>query len=510
MAIADKSTPISPDGVTPPQDTIPVTNPVTGAVIGEIEKTSREQVEATVKRAHTAQRIWRQMSVAERCNLLRKFEALLWQHQRQAMDTIRSETGKNDTSAFFEVIILCNLVSWCYHHAPRLLAPQRRRATFPIIQYAKVYYKPHGVVGFISPWNYPMMLSYVDAIPALAAGNAVIIKPSEITPYSALYIRDLMVQVGIPKDVVQVITGDGETGAALTELVDYISFTGSTAAGKKVAVKAAERLIPYSLELGGKNPMIVLRDADLDIAATNALTGALENAGQMCISIERVYVESEVYDEFVEKIKHYAGQLTLSAANGFEVHMGSLTNLREMERAERHVEDALAKGATLVSGGKRRPDLGPLFYEPAILANVDHSMEVMNEETFGPVIPVMRVKNEAEAVVLANSSEYGLSGAVYTRNLALGEHLATQLETGDVSVNRMTTVPGAHDLPWGGRKQSGVGRRGGREGLMRFVSPQTVQVERFAATPPTVSAMEPSVHSVLKLIHWLRRVLPFV
>jgi succinate-semialdehyde dehydrogenase / glutarate-semialdehyde dehydrogenase len=490
--------------------TISVSNPVTGAVIGEIEKTTRAEVEAAVKRARTAQRIWQQMGVQERCKLLRQFEKLLWENQREAMDIIRAETGKNDTSAFFEVVILANLVSWLFHNAPRLLAPRRRPPTFPIIQSAKVYYKPRGVVGFITPWNYPLMLAYVDALPALAAGNAVVIKPSEITPFSALYIRDLLHQVGIPPEVVQVVTGDGETGAALVDYVDYISFTGSTASGKKVAVKAAERLIPYSLELGGKNAMLVLRDADLDLAATGALTGALENAGQMCISIERVYVEDEVYDKFVEKIRHYAEQFKLSAAQGFEVNMGSLTHERELQRAERHVEDALSKGATLVFGGKRRPDLGALFYEPAVLANVHHGMDVMNEETFGPVIPVMRVKNEAEAVALANSSQYGLSGAVFTRNVALGEHLATQLDTGDVSVNRTTVVPGAHDLPWGGQKNSGVGRRGGPEGLLRFVSTQSVVVDRPFAARPSITMLDSVVYSLVKLMHTVRRYVPFV
>lgn len=500
----------SSNGKTPHAETISVKNPVTGAEIGEIAITSEDEIAAVVKRARTAQRMWQAMSVSERCKLLLKFQDLLWEHQREVMDTIRAETGKNDTGAFIEIAIIDSLCAWLANHAPRILAPQRRAPGFPVIQSAKVYYKPHGIVGFITPWNYPAALVYLDALPALAAGNAIIIKPSEVTPFSASHIMRLLHQAGIPHELVQVVTGDGATGSALIDYVDCIHFTGSTPIGKKVAVKASERLIPYTLELGSKDSLIVLKDANLDLAASGALTGAFENAGQMCISIKRAYIEDAIYDEFMEKLQVYLAQFTIGSGNGFEVNMGSMTREQEIERVERHVQDAIDKGANLIYGGKRRPDLGPLFYEPAVLTNVDHSMLIMREETFGPVLPIMRVKNEAEAIRLANDSEFGLSSVIYTSDLARGEHLARQLETGDVGINRPSAAAAGHWLPWGGRKNSGVGQRGGPEGLLRFVSPQTIVVDTTLGSQPALSLVSPMIMTLVKALRVIRRYVSFV
>ncbi|RMG76010.1 MAG: aldehyde dehydrogenase family protein [Chloroflexi bacterium] len=490
---------------------ISVKNPVTGQEIGVVPKSTRDDVQAAVERAQDAQLAWGAASVEERCRVIRKWGDLIWENQERVMRVIRDETGKNDTGAFIEIIGLDNYIAYYTKHASEFLRPERRQPIFPIIQRGKVYHKPLGVVGVISPWNYPMMLAFLDAVPALLAGNTVVIKPSEITPFSALVTADLAYQAGVPEHVIQIVTGDGETGAALVDYVDMICFTGSTATGRKVAVQAAERLIPFSLELGGKDAMIVLADADLDIAASAAITGSCENAGQMCISIERIYVEEKIYDRFVEKVKTLIHQMTMGAGDGLDIHMGSMTNERELLRVEEHIKDAVEKGAEVIYGGKRRPDLGPLFFEPTILINVDHSMKIMKEETFGPVIPIMKVYNVDEAVRLANDTEYGLSGSVFTRNLALGERIATRLNTGDVSVNRTQAVPASAAMSWGGQKYSGFGgRRGDKEGILRFTATQSILVDTQIGYKPGLTILDPTTLMFLKLMRLARRYVPFL
>ncbi len=455
---------------------IVVKNPVTGQPIGAVPVMTADAVAAAVERARRAQPAWEALDAKTRARLVMRFADLLWAEQKTAIRTVRAETGKTEFGAWVEVAVLEQTCIYYRHHGPRLLRPQTRRSLAPFKHRARVYYKPYGVVGFITPWNYPLLNAFQDLIPALIAGNAVVLKPSEVTPYTALYAAQLMHRAGIPQDIMQVVTGDGHTGAALVEYVDYIAFTGSTATGRKIAARAGERLIPCSLELGGKDPMIILRDVDLDLAASGTLIGTLENAGQVCVGTERIYVEDAIYDQYVEKLKHYAQQLVIGAAAGDHVHVGSLTNERELRRVEEFIADAVAKGAQVIFGGRRRPDLGPLFFEPAILVNVDHTMRVMREETFGPLIPIMRVKDVEEAIRLANDSDYGLSGSIFTRDLKRGEQLATRIHSGDVTINTTKWVFGSPSLPMGGVKHSGLGRRNGPEGLLRFVKPQSVLV----------------------------------
>lgn len=490
---------------------IDVHNPVTGQHIGHIPVTSAEQVSRAAERARAAQAGWQALGAQARARLLRKWGDLLWTDQKNVIAVIRRETGKTELGAWEEIASLDINIDYYTRSGPRMLQPRSRRPAIPVRHRARVYYKPYGVVGFITPWNYPLLLTFIDLIPALIAGNCILLKPSEITPYTALYAVDLMLEAGIPKDVVQVVTGAGTTGAALVDVVDYISFTGSTATGRKIAVKAAERLIPCSLELGGKDPMIVLNDANLDMAVTEAIVGSVtENCGQACVSTERVYVEAGIYDRFVERLRHYASRLTIGSGDGLGVQVGSLTNEREVLRAEAQVQDAITKGARLIWGGKRRPDLGPYFYEPAVLTDVNHSMAVMRDETFGPIIPVMRVQDAAEAIRLANDCEYGLSAAIMTSDLRRGEQLATQLESGDVHINTTHWIFGTPDLPMGGVKNSGLGRRGGPEGLLRFVKTQSIIIDNLLLQKPTVVRVDGVLLKGALLLRRIRRALPFL
>jgi succinate-semialdehyde dehydrogenase/glutarate-semialdehyde dehydrogenase len=487
-----------------------VTNPVTGAEIGRITAAARGEVQAAVERARAAQPAWEALGVQARARLLRRWADLIWDDQETLLDTICAETGKARVGAFNELFVFDNTVSYYTHRGARILRPQTRRGLFPIFQPVRVHYRPHGVVGFITPWNYPFVLAFCDIIPALIAGNTAVIKPSEVTPFSAHYGVEMLRKAGVPAGVVQLVDGAGETGSALVDFVDYISFTGSTAVGKKVAVQAAQRLIPYSLELGGKDPLIVLRDADLDQASAGTLIGALENAGQVCTSVERVYVEAPIYDEFLDQLRQRIAGLAIGTT--YAHHVGSLTNERELLRTETHVADAVSKGARIISGGKRRPELGPLFFEPAILADVDHSMAVMQEETFGPLVAVMRVADAEEAIRLANDSPYGLSGTIYTRNMQRGERLARQIDSGDVSLNRPLAIWGASDAPMGGQKSSGIGRRGGPEGLLRFVTPQSIVLDRVPRLlfPPDLVHLTPRMRRLVGLRRRLVRYLPFL
>ncbi len=491
-------------------DSIQVTNPVTGALIGTITQTSPDDIQQIARQSRAARAQWQSRNIKERCRLIRRWGDLLWNDQEYAMRIIRDETGKNDTGAYSEVVGIDNYISYYTQHAPRLLAPQRRTPIIPILQRAKVYYKPRGVVGFITPWNYPMMLAMMDMVPALIAGNTVIIKPSEVAPYSVLYIIDLLHKAGIPSHVAQVVTGDGQAGAELINHVDYVCFTGRSHTGRLVAKQAADRLLEYSLELGAKDAMIVLKDANLDLAASAAIIGGCENAGQACVGTERVYVEDTIHDAFVERVKHLAQQMMIGSGDGFDIHMGSMTTKHQLQRTEAHIRDALDKGANLIYGGKRLPDLGPLFFEPTVLTQVNHTMTIMQEETFGPVIPIMKVNSVEEAIHLANAHEYGLSAMLFTSDLDKGERIARQLNTGDVNINRFGAIIASPRLPWGGQKSSGISRRGGKEGLLRFTTTQSILVDTQIGVNPMLTIFDGTVLKLVKFARVLRRWLPFI
>src|SRR5690606_6466972 len=344
----------------------------------------------------------------------------------------------------------------------------------------RLVYKPLGVVGIITPWNFPFVLALNPTAQALMAGNAVVLKPSEVTPNAGRLVEELFRAAGAPEGLVQCVTGDGETGAALVEAgVDKISFTGSVRTGRRVAEACGRQLIPCTLELGGKDPMVVCADADLDRAASGAVYGAFANAGQVCVSTERVYVVESVADEFLRKVVERTARLR--QGTGGEADVGPLIWPRQLEVIERHVEDARRRGARVLTGGRRNPAYPGYFYEPTVLADVDHEMLVMREESFGPLMPVMRVRDETEALRLANDSAYGLNANVWTRDKRRGLELARRIDAGCAVVNDCMITYGIPESPFGGVRESGIGRVNGEQGLKGYCTVQSIVVDRFGS-----------------------------
>jgi succinate-semialdehyde dehydrogenase/glutarate-semialdehyde dehydrogenase len=339
---------------------------------------------------------------------------------------------------------------------------------------AEVIYKPHGVVGLITPWNYPFLLGIADALPALLAGNAVIVKPSEITPLSAMLARDLLVECGLDPDLAIIVNGGGDAGAELIRWVDYVGFTGGTETGRKVALAAAGRLIPFSLELGGKNPMIVLPGASLQDAATGLMTGAFSNSGQTCISIERVYVHYSIYDAFARRLVESTSRLKLGWSKNWDMDVGSLISAPHAEKVLARIQEAIGSGAEVLAGGKRRTDLGPAFVEPTVLAGAGDAMRISREETFGPVVTLYPVRDVDEAIARANDSEFGLNASIWTGDRAHARSLARRIEAGSVVVNSTLLIYSSYDVPMGGVKRSGIGRRHGEQGILKYTQAQSV------------------------------------
>ena len=463
--------------------TIAVENPATGATIGHVPDLSAEQVAELAQRARTAQPGWEALGFEGRAEVMREMRRWLVANRQRVVQTIVDETGKTreDAQTTELFLILDSLKFWA-KKAPKFLADEKVRGTSAFTLGKKMYvrYRPYGLIGVVGPWNYPLSNSFGDAIPALMAGNSVILKPSEVTPLTSLVIEEGFRAAGAPDDVFIVATGGGETGASLVDVADMIMFTGSTKTGKKVMARAAETLTPVSLELGGKDPMIVLRDADLERAANAAVYNGYANGGQICISVERVYVEEPVYDEFVSKVidKTLALRQGKPGAAG-SVDVGAVTFPPQADILERHVADAVAKGASVRTGGKLADGPGR-FFEPTVLTDVDHSMEIMTEETFGPTIPIMKVADAEEALRLANDTRYGLNSSVWTRDLDKGQALADRVNAGSTCVNDANVNYAANELPFGGWGESGIGVRHGAQGIRKYCKTHSVLVTRVA------------------------------
>jgi acyl-CoA reductase-like NAD-dependent aldehyde dehydrogenase len=460
---------------------LPVAAPFTGETLAEIPACREADVELAVRRARSAQAEWAAAPIDERARIFLQFHDRLLERQDEALDLIQLETGKARRHAFEEILDTAVVARHYAWRAGRLLRPRRKRGALPFLTKTWELYHPVGVVGFIVPWNYPLNLATTDAIPALMAGNAAVLRPDPQTSLTALWAARLLRECGLPRDVLGVVTGDGETlGQALGARADYVVFTGSSRTGRIVGRAAAERLVGCSLELGGKNPMLVLRDADLAAAVEGAVRGSFAGAGQVCISVERIYVEQPLFTEFVSRFAARAKALRLGPALDYSVEMGSLTSERQLQRVEEHVADAVAKGATLVAGGRRRPELGPLFYEPTIVTGAREGMRLYAEETFGPVAAVYPVASEDEAIRLANDSRYGLSASLWTRDLAKGRRIAARIESGSVNINEAYAATwGSTDAAIGGFKESGLRPRHGDEGLLKYTRTQTIAAQKW-------------------------------
>jgi len=466
---------------------IPVFAPFTATELGRIPAGRECDAEAAVAVARAAQPAWAALPFAGRARIFLRFHDLLLARQDEVLDLIQLETGKARRHAFEEILDTAVVARYYSRHAAHLLRPRRRKGALPLLTKTYELRSPIGVVGFIVPWNYPLNLAVTDAVPALMAGNTAVLKPDPQTSFTALWAVDLLLQAGLPAGVMPVVTGEGPVvGPAVGERVDYLMFTGSTRTGRLIARQAADRLIGCSLELGGKNPLVVLADADLEAAVDGATRGCFAGGGQVCVSMERIYVDQAIFQPFLAQFVERARNLKLGAALDYSVEMGSLTSGRQLATVEDHVRDALEKGATLQAGGRRRPDLGPYFYEPTILTGVRPGMKLYAEETFGPVVSVYAFATEEEALQLANDTPYGLNASVWTRNMRRGAQFAARIRAGSVNVNEAYAAAwGSVDSPIGGMKQSGLRPRHGAEGIVKFTESQTVAVQRLLPIAPS-------------------------
>ncbi|MDE3131970.1 MAG: aldehyde dehydrogenase family protein [Acidobacteriota bacterium] len=464
--------------------TIAVENPATGEVIATVPVAGGAEIAAMVGRARTAQPGWVELGFEGRATVMARAQRWLLANSERVIAAVVGETGKTHEDAqMTDLGYTVQALGFWAKHAEEYLAEEHSHYWGnPAVAGKKLVlrYEPLGVVGVIGPWNFPLVNGFGDCIPALMAGNSVILKPSEVTPLSSAVMAEMFEDCGMPEDVFQVVTGDGATGAALVAAVDCIMFTGSTRTGRLVARAAAEVLIPCHLELGGNDPMIVCADADVEKAATAATFYSMNNSGQVCVSVERVYVEESVYDEFVRSVTAKVSGLRQGAPSGpGSVDVGAIIFPPQLETIDAHVRDAVSKGAKVLVGGHVRADGGGHFYEPTVLVDVDHTMETMREETFGPVLPIMKVADVEQAVRLANDSSYGLQASVWTRDTPRGEQIARRLEAGAVCVNTAQLNYFALNLPMGGWKSSGLSSRHGAAGIRKYCHVQSLLVSGF-------------------------------
>jgi acyl-CoA reductase-like NAD-dependent aldehyde dehydrogenase len=499
--------------VTPVRQKLQSLNPATGELLAEFEPASEAEVQAAVARAAEALPEWRRLAVSDRARYLSRLRQILYARRQEIVALITHEAGKpRIESLLAEVMVALDTLDYFGKHAAGFLAPERvpHHNLAVRLKLGRLEYEPYGVIGIISPANYPLSIPFSQLVPALVAGNTVVLKPSELTPQIGLAIRDLTRAAGFPPGVANVILGDGVTGGTLASApIHKLVFTGSVPAGKRVQAAAAERLLPTVLELGGKDPMIVCADADLNLASSGAVWGAYTNAGQACLSVERVYVVRQVAEQFIKLCLEKTKRLRVGAGDDPSTDVGPLIRERQVRAVEEQVAEAVSLGAEVLCGGKRlqiagrsgsgaspakaaaassAPSDAPqeyrgFFYQPTVLTRVHHGMRVMREETFGPVLPIMVVQDEAEAVALANDSEFGLAASVWTRDLGRGRRIARQLEAGAVMVNDCTCYFGICEAPHGGVKSSGIGRSHSRLGLMEMVRVKYIDLDLLPRLP---------------------------
>lgn len=458
-------------------------NPANGEVLHEFGAASEEEVRCAVARAGSAQPGWNDIGLKKRLAVLCAFQGLLLEKKSGMAQAITREAGKPLVESLVsEVLVVLDSARLCIENAHSFLRPEMVPHGNPAMKAKSghIFREPYGVIGIISPWNYPFAIPATESIAALVAGNAVVLKPSEFTSLVALELADLLYAAGVPKNIFQVIVGDSATGAALvSSAIDKLIFTGSVGIGRQIAQNAGKRLLPVLLELGGKDPMLVLEDADLEVASSGAVWGAFTNAGQACLSVERCYVHRQVYEPFLELCARKAKQLKVG--NGMEpaTELGPLIHERQLRIVESHVEDARQRGARVLAGGLRLREIGPNFYAPTVLADCTHEMRIMREETFGPVLPVTMFDSDTQAISMANDSEYGLAASVWTRDRARGEALARQIHAGTVMINDAVSCYGVTEAPHGGMKASGLGRTHGRYGMEEMLRIKYIDSDRL-------------------------------
>jgi succinate-semialdehyde dehydrogenase/glutarate-semialdehyde dehydrogenase len=467
-------------------DTYTTTEVFTGGPLASLPESSVSDVNTAYERALRAQRSWAALPLSARLPVFHRFHRLLLRERETMIDLLQAETGKARRDAFEELCEPALVTSYYLRTAPKLLRPKKRAGLMPGAITVRELRQPKGVIGIISPWNYPFALSFGDLLPALIAGNGVVLKPDSQTALSPLFGAELLYRAGLPADLLQIVLGDGPTiGGAVVDTCDYIGFTGSSRTGALIAARAGERLVGCSLELGGKNPLIVLDDADIPATARSAVRGCFANSGQLCLSLERIYVPDAIFDHFATAFVEEISRLRQSPGYGYGADLGSLTSQRALKTVSEHVDDARAKGATVLTGGRPRPDLGPYFYEPTVLTDVTPDMLCHASETFGPVVSLYPYRSVDDAVALANDTEFGLNASVYGRDLVRAGEVAARLRTGTANVNDgYASAFGSTDAPMGGMGASGLGRRHGAEGLLRYTEVQTVAVQRFDLLNP--------------------------
>lgn len=462
-------------------------DPATGEVIARFAATPVAELPRIFVRARRAQADWAARPLRARCQLLERLRETIYARRQEIADLVTRESGKPRVEALFaDVLVSLDTAGYYASRAARLLQPERVPHHNPVVKAksGRLHYEPYGVIGLISPWNYPLAIPLGQIIPAVVAGNAVVLKPSELTPWCGALVEELFNHSGFPPGVVQVVQGGGELGAALIEAgPDKVIFTGSVTTGKRVAAACARRLIPCVLELGGKDAMIVLADADLEVASSAAVWGSFTNCGQACLSVERIYVENAVAERFAKRCAAKTQLLKLGPGSDPHNEVGPMIRPRQVARVEQQLREAVARGARILAGGRRRPDLGPSFFEPTVVADVDHSMRIMQEETFGPVLALRSVTGADQAVAMANDSPFGLAASVWTSDSRRGRNLAAQLRVGAVMVNDVASYFGICEAPHGGRGQSGWGRTHSRLGLLELVQVKYVDVDRLPRWP---------------------------
>jgi acyl-CoA reductase-like NAD-dependent aldehyde dehydrogenase len=467
-------------------ESVPTLSPLNGQPLGYIPQSTDQDVEEAFRRARKAQAAWARTSLEEREAIFLRLHDLVLERQDEIIDLICWESGKARKHAFDEPLHIALTARYYGRTGARHLTSKRVAGVVPGLTRVEVNRVPKGVVGIISPWNYPFTMALCDGLPALMAGNAVVAKPDAQTMLTALLGKELLEEAGFPRDLWQMVAGPGRTiGTEIIRRADYVCFTGSTATGRLIAQQCAERLIGCSLELGGKNPILVLRDADLDRAAEGAVRAAFSNAGQLCVSMERMYVADQVYDAFMARFVDRVRSMRLGAGLQWGIDMGSLISQDQLDTVVRHVDDARSKGARVLTGGRARPDLGPYFYEPTVLEGVVPGMECFGDESFGPVISVYRFGDEADAVARANDGQYGLNASIYSRDTRRARAVARQVKCGTVNVNEAFGATFASiEAPMGGMRESGMGRRQGEEGILRYTEAQSVATQHLLRFGP--------------------------